>query len=137
MSGYCPADGCPEVYFKHRTSFSTDFEREAFFRAMATIRKYMEGKLWNTIVGASPLKTDEQFATFAEEMKRSVPGSEDVLSIYTCKHGNILYQKSVRFKDVKDRAELAEKVRLALLSMSVDLKKEQNRPVESYFMEVE
>ncbi|MFT4326941.1 MAG: hypothetical protein ACMXYK_05555 [Candidatus Woesearchaeota archaeon] len=132
LGANCPSDGCPEYFFNHKSFFDNDDARRAFAKAMQTIERYSINQSY--IPNASPLRTEAQIADFVKKMKHSVPDCHDVTTIYSSKHGKILYQKSVRFPRVEDTQGLVKKIKKAL---PFDLEKEKNRPIPSYFMYVQ
>lgn len=130
IAGNCPSDGCPEYTFNHKFYFDNAYARQAFVKARHIIDKYI---LTGTdIPDASPLRTQDEISDFVAKIQELIPGSEDVLTISSCKHGRILYQRAVRFKNVDDINDLARKIKIAL----PDLEKGKNRPIESYFLNV-
>lgn len=131
MSGNCPSEGCPEYFFNHKSSFNDEHARNAFLKAMQTIKRY--SLLRTYISKASPLKTEEEISDFVNSMHKSVPDCFDVTTIFSCKHGKILYQKSIRFTNVQNTDDLVQKIKTALPS---DLEKSKTRPIESYIMNV-
>ncbi len=131
LAGSCPSDGSPEYTFKHRLNFSNEYAKIAFARAMETIRKY--GLRMASISSSSPLKTAEQIDDFVKKVRDLVPESFNITTIYSNKHGKILYQKSIRFPEDIDKVDLEKMIATAL---PIDLQKEKGRPVSSYFMDV-
>jgi len=128
MAGDCPSDLCPEYFFDDRTSFRNENIRQLHSEAQQTIMKY--GLLRSHIPKDSPLKTEEEIFQFISAIQKSVPSVEDLTTIYSCKHGRILYNKVVRFND-KDREDLIKKVDEAL---PINLKKLKNRCISSYLV---
>ncbi|MFA4819977.1 MAG: hypothetical protein WC613_03390 [Candidatus Aenigmatarchaeota archaeon] len=131
MGGSCPSDGRQEYFFDHKSSFDSDYARDAFLRARQTIDRYMS--IWTYIPESSPLRTQDETSDFVARMQELVPDARDVLTIFSCKHGTILYQRAVRFTDVEDTDDLARKIKSVL---PIDLEKEKHRTIQSYFMEV-
>lgn len=132
--GDCPSDGCPEYFFDNKSSFDNEYARKAFLRARQTIERYTISSLHTHIPNASPLRTRDEITDFMTRMQKLLPEFEDVLTIFSCKHGKILYQRAIRFTDVEDMDDLARNIQSAL---PIDLEKEKHESVQSYFMEVE
>jgi len=128
MAGSCPSNGCPEYFFNNQSSFDTEYARAAFLRAMQTIQRCPLSR--TQIPRASPLRTEEEMAKFIESAQRLIPDCRNVMMIYSCKHGGILYQRAIRVPNVQNIDDLAKKIKT---SLPIDLQKEKGRTIQSYF----
>lgn len=135
QGGYCSSRGCPECHFDNQLFFDTDYERTAFRKAKAIVKDHIESGIGG-VSAMSPLLYESEVSEFLENVRQQIPAGNPAFTIYSCKHGNILYNRIVRFSDVSDLGVLEESIRCTLPQVSLERLDKDRVPLVNFFRKV-
>jgi hypothetical protein len=129
---WCSSDGCPEQFFNHKSSFQDKYVADAYNRAMETVRRYLSLTTNYTRDEQHLLVNDEEISYFVSTIQEFYPSARHVITLFSCKHGKILFQRSVRFEDIgqEEKPALGQLIRQ---SFPEKIEEIVGRPIESYF----
>jgi hypothetical protein len=135
LAGNCPQSGCEEYSYNHRINFETKQEKERYKKVLDTINKY--GDLREIeILKDCFCQTDSEVDDILKKVREYYPLAFALTTIFSCKHGWILYQTSIRLPDIDETEEqiLAKNLRKCLPER---IEEEKGRSIESMFVDVE
>ena len=109
ISGYCSSDGCPEYYFDHKIKFTDEYGTKAFMKAKEIVERSLVNKSASLVEKYAVFKDEEELSAFLSGIKKIYSDAHKDISLFSCKHGNILFDKTVRFNIDKQKISDLEK----------------------------